>query len=361
MRTWERKKDSLRNFIHRLPEWIYTSLRGRFDRGNLMPGDRLLRFTRNDTLYPRNVLPKLFFSGLLVACFSLLSACATSSDIDLLRQDVSRMQRDSLSVKNDVNSLKEKTTGVAKEESFNVMRQSQAELQSTVANLSRDTQVLSGRFDEHKYFVEKTLKDRSTEMDILRSQMTAIEKQMKTVQDRLIALEMQTRQQREIAAEQPGEAEAKKEEPQQRTPVREDQPVKAAPSDKIAKYDAAYNAFKSKKYKESREKFEQFIKDFPGDKLCENAHFWIGETYNSEKDYEGAILAYETFLKKYPKSDKAPSGLLKQGLAFIGIGDKKTGKVILEQLLERYPKSKEAELAKKQINDLNKKPVKKKK
>ena len=292
----------------------------------------------------------------------LFSACATSSDIDLLRQDVSRMQRDSLSVKNDVNSLKEKTTGVAKEESFNVMRQSQAELQSTVANLSRDTQVLSGRFDEHKYFVEKTLKDRSTEMDILRSQMTALEKQMKTVQDRLIALEMQARQQRETAAEQPGEAEAKKEEPQQRTPVREEQPVKAAaPSDKIAKYDAAYNAFKSKKYKESREKFEQFIKDFPGDKLSENAHFWIGETYNNEKDYEGAILAYETFLKKYPKSDKAPSGLLKQGLAFIGIGDKKTGKVILEQLLERYPKSKEAELAKKQINDLNKKPVKKKK
>jgi tol-pal system protein YbgF len=301
-------------------------------------------------------------SVLLLACFSLLSACATSSDIDLLRQDVSKIQRDSLSVRNDVNSLKEKTTGVAKEESFNVMRQSQAELQSTVANLSRDTQVLSGRLDEHKYFVERTLKERSAEMDILRAQMTALEKQMKTVQDRLIAIEMQARQQREIAAEQPAEAEAKKEESQQRTPAREAQPMKtAAPSDKLAKYDAAYNAFKSKKYKESREKFEQFVKDFPGDKLSENAHFWIAETYYNEKDHEGAILAYETFLKKYPKSDKAPSSLLKQGLAFIGIGDKKTGKVILEQLLERYPKSKEAELAKKQINDLNKKPVKKKK
>jgi tol-pal system protein YbgF len=309
-----------------------------------------------------SVFSKRIFFGVLFACFCLFSACATSSDIDLLKQDVSRMQRDSVSVRNDVSSLKEKTTGVAKEESFNVMRQSQAELQSTVANLSRDTQVLSGRFDEHKYFVEKTLKERSTEMDILRSQMTALEKQMKTVQDRLIALEMQARQQREVAAEQPGEAEARREEPQQRTPLREEQPVKAAaPSDKIAKYDTAYNAFKGKKYKESREKFEQFIKDFPGDKLSENAHFWIGETYYNEKDYEGAILAYETFLKKYPKSDKAPSGLLKQGLAFIGIGDKKTGKVILEQLLERYPKSKEAELAKKQINDLNKKPVKKKK
>ena len=298
---------------------------------------------------------------MLLACFSLLSACATSSDMDLLRQDVSRMQRDAQVVKNDVNSLKEKTTGVAREESFNVMRQSQAELQSTVANLSRDTQVLSGRFDEHKYFVEKTLKERSTEMDILRSQMTALEKQMKTVQDRLIAFEMQARQQNETATGQPGEAEARKEEPQQRIPTREEQPVKAAPADKIAKYDTAYNAFKGKKYKESREKFEQFIKDFPNDKLSENAHFWIGETYYNEKDYEGAILSYETLLKKYPKSDKAPSGLLKQGLAFIGIGDKKTGKVILEQLLERYPKSKEAEPAKKQLDTLNQNPVKKKK
>jgi tol-pal system protein YbgF len=268
--------------------------------------------------------------------------------MDVLRQDVSKMQRDSQAVKNDVNGLKEKTTGVAKEESFNVMRQSQAELQSTVANLSRDTQVLSGRFDEHKYFVEKTLKDRSTEMDILRSQMTALEKQMKTAQDRLIALEMQARQQRETAAEQPGESEARKEESQQRNPVRKEQPAKAAaPSDKIAKYDAAYNAFKSKKYKESREKFEQFIKDFPSDKLSENAYFWIGETYYNEKDYEGAILAYETFLKKYPNSEKAPSGLLKQGLAFIGIGDKKL-EVILEQLLNGI-KIKEIALTKKLI------------
>jgi tol-pal system protein YbgF len=307
------------------------------------------------------IKPVFYQCCLLLTAAIVLSACATSSDIDLLRQDVSRMQRDALAVKNDVNSLKEKTTGVAREESFNVMRQSQAELQSTVANLSRDTQVLSGRFDEHKYFVEKTLKERSTEMDILRLQITALEKQMKTMQDRLVALEMQERQQRGAASEQQGESEMKKEEPLQRTPAREDLPSKITPLDKTAKYDAAYSAFKNKKYKESREKFEQFVKEFPNDKLSESAHFWIAESYNNEKDYEGAILGYETFLKKYPKNEKAPSGLLKQGLAFIAIGDKKTGKVIFEQLLERYPKSKEAELAKKQLNDLNRKPVKKKK
>ena len=56
-----------------------------------------------------------------------------------------------------------------------------------------------------------------------------------------------------------------------------------------------------------------------------------------EKDFEGAILAYETLLKKYPKSEKAPAALLKQGLSFIEMGDKKTGKVILEQVDRTLP------------------------
>ena len=155
--------------------------------------------------------------------------------------------------------------------------------------------------------------------------------------------------------------EKKSEEPQKEIPPKEEQTVKPAASDKLAKYETAYSAFKNKRYKESREKFEAFIKEFPKDELADNAHFWIAETYYNEKDFEGAILAYETFLKKYPNSKKAPAGLLKQGLSFIEIGDKKTGKVILEQLIERYPKSKEAELAKKSIEDLNKKTVKKKK
>lgn len=300
-----------------------------------------------------------FACCLLLAVCCFIGACASTSDLELLRQDVDRLQRDSLATKSDLDSLKEKTTGVAKEESFNVVRMNQAEMQSQLANAAKDIQVLSGRFDENKYFIERTLKDWTSELDLMKSQMATLERQVKEMKDRLAAPEGQSKQPREASKEQ--EIEKKSEEPLKESVAKEEQAVKPATSDKVAKCEAAYSAFKNKRYKESREKFEAFMKEFPKDELSDNAHFWTAEAFYNEKDYEGAILSYETFLKKYPNSKKAPAALLKQGHSFIEIGDKKTGKVILEQLIERYPKSKEAELAKKSIEDITKKTVKKKK
>jgi tol-pal system protein YbgF len=292
-----------------------------------------------------------------------LAGCATTQDVDMLRADINRLLKDSYAAKSDIDSLKEKTAGVAKEESFNVVRMSQAEIQSQLSTVAGDMQKLSGRFDENKYFVEKTLKDSTAEVELLKTQMTAMEKQVREVKDRLNALEGHTKQQPESAQnEQAKEPERKPEESQKEVQPGEGKTVKPkSPGDRVQQYEEAYSAYKNKHYKEAREKFEAFIKEFPKDERADNAYFWVAETYYNEKDFEGAILAYETHLKEYPNSKKAPGALLKQGLSFIEIGDKKTGRVILEQLIERYPKTKEADLAKKQIADIKKTTTKKKK
>jgi len=308
---------------------------------------------------PHKCRIQTLFLFVAVCCF--LGACASSTDFDMLRQDVGKLQSDSLSMRNDLESLKEKTTGVAKEESFNAVRMSQSEIQSQLSNVSKDLQTLNGRFDENKYFIEKTLKDSAAETDLIKAQMTSIERQIKEIKDRLNALEGQTKQEKEPLKDQEG-SEKYPAESQPDTQLKEEQPPKAiARADRIARYEAAYSEFKNKKYKEARDKFEAFVKEFPKDELTENANFWIAETLYNEKDFEGAILTYETFLKKYPNSPKSPGALLKQGLSFMGIGDKKTGRVILEQLIERYPKSREAELAKKAIEEPGRKTLKKKK
>jgi tol-pal system protein YbgF len=277
----------------------------------------------------------------------------------MLSADINKLQRDSFSLKGDVESLKEKTAGVAKEESFNVVRMSQAEIQAQLANLAKDIQVLSGRFDENKYFIDKTLKNSTSETDLLKAQITALERQIKEMKNQVNALEGQTMQQRETPKSEP---EKKQEGSQKASQSGEKETEKSAvAADKVAKYEAAYSAFKNRRFKEAREKFEAFTREFPQDELIDNAYFWVAETYYNEKDHEGAILAYETLLKKYPNSEKAAASLYKQGLSFIEIGDKKTGQVILEQLIERHPDTKEAELAKKRLADLNRKPAKKKK
>ena len=297
------------------------------------------------------------FYCLLLTAYCLLSSCATTENVDLLRQDVTQLRRDFTTLKGELTGIKVKASGAASEDSFNVVRQSQAEIQAQLSNMSRDIQLLNGRFDENKYFMEKSLKNSSAEMDLIKVQITSLESQIKYIKDKLNALEIQIAQKE---PEQPREAEKKIEEPEKVLQQKEEQPVKPAANDKAAKYDEAYKAFKGKKYKDARKKFEAFVKEYPKDKLADNAQFWVAETYYAEKDFEGAILAYEMFLKKYPKSDKAPTALLKQGLSFIEMGDKKTGKVILEQVQERYPNSKEAGIAKKNIEDLKKSPKKKK-
>jgi tol-pal system protein YbgF len=305
-----------------------------------------------------NCLLFLFYS-LLPITYCLLSSCATNESLDLVRQDINQLRRESLTIKNELNNLKEKASGAASEDSFNVVRQSQAEIQSQLSNISRDIQILSGRFDENKYFTEKALKDSATEMELIRAQIKSIEDQVKDTKEKLLAIENQVRQMKEPPEKQSEETEKKLEEPEKESQQQEKQSAKpAAPTDKTAKYKAAYNAFKAKKYKEARQMFEAFLKEYPNDGLSDNAQFWIAETYYREKDYEGAILAYELLLKKYPNSPKIPSGLLKQGLSFIEIGDNKTGKIILEQLIGRYPDSNEAKTAKKTIEDIKKKPAK---
>jgi tol-pal system protein YbgF len=302
---------------------------------------------------------KISFYFFLLSVFFIFQACATSEDFNLLRRDVTNLQKESLTIRNDLNNLKDKTSGVASEDSFNVVRQSQAEIQSQLSNVSRDIQVLSGRFDENKYSTENALKNSATEMELIKSQISNLEGQIKDIKEKLSTLEGQLSQ-REAVQKQSRETEKESQ-------LQEEQPATKplTGNTKQAKYEAAYNTFKAKKYKEARKMFEDFLKDFPKDELTDNAQFWIAETYYWEDDFENAILAYETLLRNFPKSPKIPAALLKQGLSFIEIGDKKTGKIILEQLVERYPDSREASIAKKYMEDskgnINKKAEKKKK
>lgn len=173
------------------------------------------------------------------------------------------------------------------------------------------------------------------------------------------ALESQVKQKEELSEKKPEGTESKFGKPG-KEPHEEKQPAEpVASADKTSKYKAAYNMFNVEKYKEARQMFGAFLKEFPNDELSDNAQFWIAETYYREKDFEGAIFEYEVLLKKYPNSQKTSSALLKQGLSFVEMGDKKTGKIILEQLIERYPDSKEADPAKKKIENINKEKTKK--
>ncbi len=288
----------------------------------------------------------------LLFAFLLLPACVSDSDFGRLRNDVYELQKKTHEDRKEIDSLKERMSGVAKEDSFTAVRESQADLVSKVNETSRGLQELRGRFDENRYFMEKSLRDGMGEKDLLKTQIAALETQVRKLKDRVAVLEGHGEPQEAANAVEPAEA-ARTE------PVPHETKAEPAADSRKKAYDAAYQLFQEKKYKESREKFEAFIKEYPKSDLSDNAQFWIAETYYAEKDFESAILSYETVIKKYPDSRKTNNALLKQGYAFAEIGDAKTCKIILNKLIDKYPDSREAELAKKKIAELDKKPAKK--
>ena len=283
-----------------------------------------------------------------------LAACVSDTDFARLRNDVYELQKKTNEDRKEIDALKERVTGVVKEDSFTAVRESQADIVSKVNETSRGLQELRGRFDENRYFMEKSLKDGSAEKDLLKTQIAGLETQVRALKDRLAVLDKQGKPMESAEAMQVP-ADATKTEP-----VPQEARTESAADARKKAYDSAYQLFQGKKYKEAREKFEAYIKEYPKTDLSDNAQFWIAETYYAERDFESAILAYETLLKKYPDSDKISNGLLKQGSAFAEIGDVKTCKIILNKLIEKYPDSREADLAKKKIAELDKKPTKKK-
>ena len=114
-------------------------------------------------------------------------------------------------------------------------------------------------------------------------------------------------------------------------------------------YDRAFQLFRAGKFEAARAEFSSYLERYPKTDLADNAQFWLGECYYSEKKYREAIAAYEKTIKDYPKSDKVSSALLKQGMAFLELGDKTAGKILLKKVVKGYPQSNQAKIARNKL------------
>lgn len=288
---------------------------------------------------------------LLTSCFLLvfIAGCATTSDIDNLRNNVTSLHVESINQKKEIAQIKTELSNISKdlttlkEYSLGAMKESQSTILTQTADLSRELQILKGRFDENKYFMDKTIKDLLSERELQQAKIASLENELKDLKSKISS---QLAEKKESSAVQEGNKAAE-------TAQAEAKDQKAADfTDPQKLYDDAHIDFKEKRYGDARQKFEKFLKEFPKHALAPNSYFWVGESYYADKKYEDAILAYEAFLKKYPNHEKARGAMLKQAFAFVEIGDKKTGKVLLEKVMEKYPNSREADLAEKKIAEL---------
>lgn len=103
---------------------------------------------------------------------------------------------------------------------------------------------------------------------------------------------------------------------------------------------------------EGRERLEEFLTEFPHDRLAPNAVYWIGESYYSQKEYQVAQDLFRDVLRRYPKSNKAKAAMLKMGYTSKQLLKISEARQHLLKVVEKYPKSNEARLARKMLSGI---------
>lgn len=294
----------------------------------------------------RRLITKVFFLFSFF-CLLILSGCATTSDLNALRANITSLQiessnqkREMAQIKSDLSEISKELAliksdlGNVKEYSLGAMKEGQSLLLTQMMDVSKEVQSLKGQFDENKFFMDKKIKELIAERELLQARVLSLEKEIKDLKTKISTLN----EKGDLSDAQQSQ---KLEEGKRHSEIN---PQKL--------YEDAITDYKEKRYADAINKLEKFIKDYPQHILISDAQFYLAESYYSDKRYEDAILAYETFIKKYPENENTKKALLKQAYSFIEIGDKRTAKVLLERLIEKFPKSSEAAQAEKKLSEI---------
>lgn len=265
-----------------------------------------------------------------VAVMASLAGCASQSSMDNVRNDIDSIKTRLFSIDRDLASVREesKVSVGAIEKGFKAdvaaVRKMSADIQATIDGTKSEMQALNGKLDDTTRAVKKPAEDLARYREDADKRIIALEDRILKQQ---AVLDLISRKLTEMAM-------VKKEE---------------APASPDSLYLKGLDSLKAGDVVSAREQFNKFLEQNPKHELAANAHYWIGETYYSEKNYESAILSYQEVIKNYPGKEKVVAAMLKQAMAFHAIKDSKSAKFVLKKLVEGFPKSEEAKKAKEML------------
>jgi tol-pal system protein YbgF len=117
-------------------------------------------------------------------------------------------------------------------------------------------------------------------------------------------------------------------------------------------FNLAYNDYLNGRYDLAVTGFQRFLKDFPSTSLAPNAHYWMGESYFSLKDYPHAAQAFQKVVNDHPRSEKVAPALFKMGVVTAEAGDLPKARGYLRRVIEDFSTSDEAKLAKNKLAEI---------
>lgn len=117
-------------------------------------------------------------------------------------------------------------------------------------------------------------------------------------------------------------------------------------------YTAAYNDYLMGNYDLAIEGFQHFLATYRDSELSDNALYYMGVSYQNQRQYERAIQAFDQVINLYPKADKTPIAYYKKALVLQELQHPLEAIETLKRLLTVFPDSQEAVLAREELQKL---------
>jgi tol-pal system protein YbgF len=127
----------------------------------------------------------------------------------------------------------------------------------------------------------------------------------------------------------------------------------AVPPTDTSVYQAAFGLLKDGQYDRAIQAFQEFLYNYPGSSLVDNAQYWMGEAYYVNRAYPEAQSAFQRVIDKYPQSRKIPDALLKIGYCRYEMKLWEPAKAALEQVISQYPDAPAAKLAQERLDKMS--------
>jgi len=259
-------------------------------------------------------------------CASATGTAQLQADLDVLQQQVWKIQKDSVALAQQVAPAPD---------------QAAAELRARLEAVAHEVQVLRTRADES----EQRLGALANELRAAREALDTIAR-AQAARPAPPAPGVPSPQ--AVPADLPGGG-------SQATAPPEQPPAAAVPGAPPAGadlYRQGYSDYARGNYDQALFSLEEFLRLRPADDLADDAQYLIGEVYFSQQRYLEAVGAYDRLLKDHADGERAASAHLKKGLALLEMNRTADAVIQFQHVVTAYPKSEEARAARERLRAL---------
>lgn len=297
---------------------------------------------------------------LLISALFVLSGCVAMQDDELstLRIKVLNLETKAQTQEKRMAESKERIDNLEKRLSQELSQrflEAQSKVLSDLEEVKRELSSLQTKVEEFQFQKEAESKTQRKNLEDLLTRLEALELKMKDFEKKQVGFsnvtqpQAQSNQTQNATLSFPSSAVGKTISNQ----TNDNKTTSYQPPLKEEDlYQKAYSLYEKGDLKEARRLWNEYLQRFPKGKWIGQTHFYIGETYFREKEYEAAILEYQKLIELPGANPLKPKAMLRQAEAFVALKDKKAAEILYKKIIQLYPGTKEAKEAKAELSKL---------